>query len=184
MDLRSSEVGADWYCCRRFLRLRRRKKAKKMRAMRATPPATAPPISAPRWLGDDDEGRGEAGETVWIIIFVVVMRPPLAADVTTDTTELVLMRLVGVVCVAAAPAFLVDDVDVVADVDVEVELVEVDELDDDVDVVPWLPGFPTMAAEATAGPVVLIDATDVPLGNGKKLLELVLSQQTLFTSRL
>lgn len=161
-----------------------------MRAIRATPPATAPPISAPRWLDDDDdEGRGEAGETVCIIILVVVMRPPLAADVTTDTTELVLMRFVGDAFVAAAPAFLVVDVDVVADVDVEVELVEVDELDDDVDVVSLdvvalLPGFPTMAAEATAGPVVLIDATDVPLGNGKKLLELVLSQQTLFTSRL
>lgn len=106
-----------------------------MRAMRATAPATAPPISAPRWLDDDDEGRGEAGETVCIIMLVVVMRPPLAADVMTDTTELVLRRLVGGVCVAAAPAFLVVEVDVVSDVEVEVELIEVDELDDEVELV-------------------------------------------------
>ena len=166
-----------------------------IKAMRATPP-TAPPISAPRWL-DDDEGGEEAGKTVCIITFVVVMRPPLAADVTTDTTELVLTRLVGNVCAAAPPGFLVNEFDV--DVDVEVELVEVDdvvvdevgvdELVDDVDVVSLdvvssFPGFPMMATEAAAGPLVLIDATDVPLGNGKKSLELVLSQQTLFTSRL
>lgn len=41
-----------------------------------------------------------------------------------------------------------------------------------------------MAAEATAGPAVLIDATDVPSGKGKKILELGLSQQTLSVGRL
>ena len=110
-----------------------------MRKMRTTAPATAPPISAPRWLDDDDEGGLDSGETVWIIMFVVVMRPPLAADVMTDTTELVLMRLVGEVCAAVTPTLLVVDVDVdvdfVACVDVEVGVDEVDELDDDVDVV-------------------------------------------------
>ena len=167
--------------------------------MRATAPATAPPISAPRWLDDDDddgEDGLEAGTTVWMIIFVVVMRPPLAPDVTTETKELVLTRLVEDVCAAAPPALLVVEVDVVADVDVEVELVDVDELeddDDDVDddvvvvslvVVSLFPGFPIMAAEATAGPVVLIDATDIPFDNGKKSLESVLSQQTLDAFRL
>ena len=73
------------------------------------------------------------------MMLVVVMRPPLAADVMTDTTELVLMRLVGEVRAAAAPfALLVVEVDVVADVDVDVEVGvdevdEVDELDDDDD---------------------------------------------------
>ena len=164
--------------------------------IRATAPATAPPISAPRWLDDDDDGEDglEAGTTVWMIIFVVVMRPPLAPDVTTETKELVLTRLVEDVCAAAPPALLVVEVDVVADVDVEVELVDVDELDDDDDdvvvvslvvVSPFLfPGFPIMAAEAIAGPVVLIDATDVPFDNGKKLLDSLLSQQTLDAFRL
>ena len=169
--------------------------------MRATPPPTPPPISAPRWL--DDDGVAGAGKTVWMITFVVVMRPPLAADVTTDTTELVL-RLVGEVCTAPFPASLVIevevdvDVDVVADVKVEVGIIRLDELDElDVDVVvisldvvsplpelPELPWFPIMAAEATAGPSVLIEATEVPLGNGKKSLGLVLSQQTLDALRL
>ena len=121
------------------------------------------------------------------------MRPPLAADVTTETTELMVVWLVEDVCAAPPPALLVVEVDVVIDVEieVEVELVEVDEVDVDVDVdvvsvdvVSSLPGFPIMPAEATAGPLVLIEATEVPLGNGKKLLALVLSQQTLFGSRL
>ena len=164
--------------------------------MRTTAPAMAPPISAPRWLDDDDGVELESGETVWIMMLVVVMRPPLAADVMTDTTELVLMRLVEDVCAAPPFAFLVVEVDVVADVvadvDVEVGVEEVDEVDeldddDDVDVVSLvvvspLPWFPIMAAEATAGPVVLIDATEVPSGNAKKSLEL--SQQTLDAFRL
>ena len=162
--------------------------------MRTTAPATAPPISAPRWLDDDDEAGLESGETVWIMMLVVVMRPPLAAVVMTDTTELVLMRLVGDVCAAPPFTLLVVEVDVVAGVDVEVGVDEVDEVDeldddedDDVDVVSLvvmspLPWFPIMAAEATAGPVVLIDATEVPLGNAKKSLEL--SQQTLDAFRL
>ena len=41
-----------------------------------------------------------------------------------------------------------------------------------------------MFAEATAGPVVLIEATEIPWGNGKKSLALVLSQQTLDALRL
>lgn len=165
--------------------------------MRATPPPTPPPISAPRWL--DDDGGVEVGKTVWMITFVVVMRPPLAADVTTDTTELVL-RLVGEVCAAPFPASLVAEVDVnvVSGDKVEVGIIRTDELDElDVDVVvvsldvvsplpelPELPWFPIMAAEATAGPAVLIEATEVPLGNGKKSLGLVLSQQTLDALRL
>ncbi len=155
--------------------------------MRATPPATAPPTSAPRWLEDEGEG-GAAAATVWIITFVVVMRLPLDAEVMTETRELVL-RLVGEECCAAPPpAFLVVEVDVVWVVDDGVDVVE-DEEDDDVvvlslDVVSTLPGFPIMAAEATAGPVVLIEATEVPSGNGKKSSELVLSQQTLDGSRL
>ena len=167
-----------------------------IRAMRTTAPATAPPISAPRWFDDDDEEGLESGETVWIITLVVVMRPPLEADVMTDTTALVLMRLVGDVCAAPPFALLVVEVDVVvvADVDVELRVDEVDELvddvdddDDDVDVVSLvvvspLPWFPIMAAEATAGPVVLMDATDVPFGNAKKSFEL--SQQTLDAFRL
>ena len=166
-----------------------------IRAMRTTAPATAPPISAPRWFDDDDEEGLESGETVWIITLVVVMRPPLEADVMTDTTALVLMRLVGDVCAAPPFALLVVEVDVVvADVDVELGVDEVDELvddvdddDDDVDVVSLvvvspLPWFPIMAAEATAGPVVLMDATDVPFGNAKKSFEL--SQQTLDAFRL
>ena len=63
--------------------------------MRATPPATPPPISAPRWLDDEDDDVGAGAVIVWMITFVVVMRTPLAADVTTETKELVLMRLVG-----------------------------------------------------------------------------------------
>ena len=138
-----------------------------------------------------------------MITFVVVIRPPLAADVTTDTTELVL-RLVEEVCAAPLPASLVVevdvevDVDVVADFKVEVGIIRLDELDElDVDVVavsldvvsplpelPEFPWFPIMAAEATAGPAVLMKATEVPLGNGKKSLELVLSQQTLDALRL
>ena len=148
----------------------------------------------------------EVGKTVWMITFVVVMRPPLAADVTTDTTELVL-RLVGEVCAAPFPAPLVAEVDVDVDVNVvsgdkvEVGIIRTDELDEldelDVDVVvvsldvvsplpepPELPWFPIMAAEATAGPAVLIEATEVPLGKGKKSLGLVLSQQTLDSLRL
>lgn len=131
-------------------------------------------------------------------MLVVVMRPPLDADVMTDTTELVLMRLVGDVCAAPPFALLVVEADVVDDVDVEVGVVEVDEVDevddvdelddeDDVDVVSLvvvspLPWFPIMAAEATAGPVVLIDATEIPSGNAKNSLEL--SQQTLDAFRL
>ena len=134
-------------------------------------------------------------------MLVVVMRPPLDAEVRTDTTELVLMRLVADVCAAPPFALLVVEADVVVDVDVEVgvvEAVEVDEVDvvdevdelddeDDVDVVSLvvvspLPWFPIMAAEATAGPVVLMDATDIPVGNAKNSLEL--SQQTLDAFRL
>ena len=121
------------------------------------------------------------------------MRPPLAAVVMTDTTELVLLRLVEDVCAAPPFELLVVEVDVVADVDVEVGVNDVDELDDDDDddddvdvvslvVVSPLPWFPTMAAEATAGPVVLIDATEVPSGNAKKSLEW--SQQKLDAFRL
>lgn len=81
MELRYSAVGADRYCCL-FLRLRRKRKASEIRAMRATtPPATPPPIAAPWWL-DEDAGT-VVGEAVCIIMFVVVRRPPLAADVTT-----------------------------------------------------------------------------------------------------
>ena len=105
-----------------------------IRAMRTTAPAMAPPISAPRWLDDEDEAWLESGDTVWIIMLVVVMMPPLAADVMTDTTELVLMRLVEDVCAAPPFMLLVVEVDVVADVDVEVGVDEVDELDDDDDV--------------------------------------------------
>ena len=127
-------------------------------------------------------------------MLVAVTRPPLAADVMTDTTELVLMRLVEDVCAAPPFALLVVEVDVVADVDVEVGVDEVDELDDDDDVdddvvdvlslvvVSPLPWFPTMAAEATAGPVVLIDATEIPSGNAKKSLEV--SQQKFDAFRL
>ena len=155
--------------------------------MRATPPATAPPTSAPKWL-EDEGGGGAAAATVWIITFVVVMRLPLDAEVMTETRELVL-RLVGEECCAAPPpAFLVVEVDVVWLADDGVDVVEDVDDDDDVvlslDVVSTLPGFPMMAAEATAGPVVLIEATEVPSGNGKKSSELVLSQQTLDASRL
>lgn len=169
--------------------------------MSATPPPTPPPIAAPRWLGDDDddddEGEAEAAETVWIT--VVVMSSPLAADVT-DTTELKLVRLVGDCFAAPPPALLVVDVDV-GDFDVEVGVDEVEVEDDDadaeadadagedvdvvsLDVVSELPGFPIMAAEATAGPVVLIEATELPSRRGKNSLELVLSQQTLDAFRL
>lgn len=86
-------VGADWYC-ERFLRLRRRRNASEIRAMRATPPATPPPISAPRCL-DDDGVEVAVGGTVVIIMFVVVMRPPLAADVTMVTMEMTLVTLDG-----------------------------------------------------------------------------------------
>ena len=62
---------------------------------------------------------------------------------------------------------------------------EEEEEDDDDDVVAAAPpGLPIMAADATAGPVVLIEATEVPLGKGKKLFESVLSQQTLDAFRL
>ena len=190
IDLRSSaEVGAEWYCCCLFLRRLRRKKASEIRAMRQTAPATAPPISAPRCFDDDDDDAGaeEVGEDVCMTMFVVVMRPPLA-EVTTETMEMMLTRFVADGDAVAPSAFLVVEVDVDADVDVEVGVVEVD--DDDVNVVsldvvsPLPPRFPMMLTEATAGPVVLIEATEVPLGNGKKSLEFVLSQQTFDTLRL
>lgn len=102
-----------------------------------------------------------------------------------------LTRLVGDLVAAPPPALLVVEVDVDADVEVGVGVVEVDEDEDEdevdvvsLDVVGPLPGFPMMLAEATAGPVVLIEATEVPLGNGKKSLELLLSQQTLDALRL
>ena len=85
---------------------------------------------------------------------------------------------------------LVLEVEVAAEVDVdfEVDVVEEEEEeeveeDDDDDVVAAPPGLPIMAAEATAGPVVLIEATEVPLGNGKKF-ESALSQQTFDAFRL
>ena len=92
MDLRVSIVGADRYCCL-FLRLLRRKNASEIKAIRATAPATAPPISAPRWF-DDDEAGAAVGEAVCTIMFVVVMRPP-SAEVTTETMETILTSLVG-----------------------------------------------------------------------------------------
>ena len=200
MDLRVSSIGAEWYCCCfLFRRLLRRKKASEIRAMRMTAPATAPPISAPRCFDDDDDedagGGEEVGEAVCMIMFVVVIRLPLA-EVTTETMEITLTRFVGGGDAVAPSAFLVIEVDVDADVDVDVDVdvevgvVEVDEDDDDVevvslDVVSPLPGkFPMMSAEGTAGPVVLIEATEIPLDNGKKSLEFVLSQQTLDTFRL
>lgn len=186
IDLRSSAVGAEWYCCF-FLRRLRRKNASEMRAIRRTAPAMAPPISAPRWFFDDDDaGAEEVGEVVCMIMFVVVMRPPLA-EVTMETMETMLTRFVGDGDAVAPSAFLVVEVEVDADVDVEVGVVEVD---DDVDVVsldvvsPLPSRFPIMSAEGTAGPVVLIEATEVPLDNEKKSLEFVLSQQTLDTFRL
>ena len=185
MELRYSVVGADWYCCL-FLRLRRRKKASAIRAIRATPPATPPPTSAPRWL-DEDAGRA-VGEVVCSIALVAVLRPPPAAEVITETMEMMLTRFVGDGIAVSLPAVLVNDVNVNANVDVERGVVEVDD-DDDVDVVSLdvvsaLPGFPSMLAVAAAGPVVLIEATEVPLDNEKKSLELVLSQQTLDAFRL
>lgn len=156
--------------------------------MRATPPATPPPTSAPRWL-DDGAGAGVGvGEAVCIIMLVVVRRPSLPADVTTETMEMTLTRLVGDWFVELPPEFLVVEVDgkvgvgTETDVDVDVGVVEVDDDVDEVvlDVVSSLPrpGFPIMPAEATAGPVVLMEATEDPSGIGKKSLELVLSQQT------
>lgn len=143
----------------------------------ARAPATAPPISAPRWCDDGGvEGRGVGG-TVCMIMFVVVMRSPLAADVTTETMETMLTRLVGDWFAAPPPAALVIDVDVGLGVDDDVNIVSLD-------VVSPLAGFPIMIAEACAGPVVLIEATEVPLDNWKKSLELVLSQQTLDAFRL
>ena len=88
------------------------------------------------------------------------------------------------------------DVEVDLDVDVGVGVVEVEEDDDDVVVVVEVddddddeldaaaPGFPMIPAEATAGPVVLIEATEVPSGRGKKSSGLVLSQQTFDAFRL
>lgn len=193
IDLRISVVGADWYRCRVCLRRLRRKKAREMRAIRKTAPAMAPPISAPRWFFDDDDGGDDeaeagVGEAVCMIMFVVVMRPPLA-EVTTETILTILTSRVGEGFAGALPpAFLVVEVDVDAEVDVVVGVVEVED-DDDVlsslDVVSPLPsGFPTMLAEATAGPAVLMEATELPLGSGKKSLESVLSQQTLDAFRL
>ena len=159
--------------------------------MRATPP----PISGPRWFGDDDddEGAGEGvGEAVCMIMFVVVMRPPFAAEVTV-MTETTLTRLVGDCFAAPPPACCVVEVEVVVGVvDVEdvVEEEEEEEEDDDVvdvvslEVVAPLPWFPFILAEATAGPVVLIEATELPADNGKKSSEFVLSQQTLDAFRL
>lgn len=171
--------------------------------MRAMAPARAPPIVGPRWEDGEAEGGGvEAGRMVWMIMFVVVMRAPLAAEeVMTERMELVLMRFEGVGCAAAPPALLVVEVEVEVDVDDEVDVgvvvgvgvVEVEEVDEEIDeeveeisldVVSALPGFPMMATEAAAGPLVLIEATEVPLGNGKKSFGLVLSQQTLVLSRL
>ena len=74
------------------------------------------------------------------------------------------------------------EVDVDEEEEEEEEEEEVEEEDDDV--VAAAPGFPIMAADATAGPVVLIEATEVPLGKEKKSFELVLSQQTLDAFRL
>lgn len=124
-----------------------------------------------------------------MIMLVVVMRPPLA-EVTTETTETILTSRVGDGFAAAPPPTFVvveADVDVDDDVDVVVGVVEVDD-DADVlslDVVSPLPStLPMMLAEATAGPAVLMEATETPLGNGKKSLESVLSQQTLDAFRL
>lgn len=122
-----------------------------------------------------------------MIMFVVVMMPPLPADVTMEMTEMTLTRLVGDCLAAPPPALLVFEADVDDDVDVEVGAVEDDDDDVDVlslDVVSPLPGFPMILAEAAAGPVVLIEATEVPLDKGKKSLVLVLSQQTLDAFRL
>lgn len=52
------------------------------------------------------------------------------------------------------------------------------------DVVPPSTGLTIMIGEAAAGPVVLMKATEVPLDNGKKSFELVLSQQTFVALRL
>lgn len=157
--------------------------------MRATPPATPPPISAPRWL-DDDAGRA-VGEVVCSTALVAVLRPPPGTEVNTETMEMMLTRFVGDGIAVSLPAVLVNDdnVNANANVDVEGGVVEVDDDDDDVDVVSVdvvsaLPGFPIMLAVAAAGPVVLIEATEVPLDSGKKSLELVLSQQTLDAFRL
>lgn len=156
--------------------------------MRARAPATAPPISAPRWGDEEEDGEGVGvGGTVCMIMFVVVMRSPLAAEVTMETTEMTLTRLVGDCTAAPPPAFLVVDVGVgVGEVDEDVDEVSLDAV---VAVSPLM-GFPMMSAEGTAGPVVLIEATEVPpeMGNpsdnGKKSLELELSQQTLDALRL
>ena len=185
IDFRVSAIGADWYC-RFLLRLLRRKKASEMRAIRTMAPATAPPISAPRWFDDgDDDAGAEAGEAVCMTMFVVVMRPPLA-EVTTETMETILTSLVGDGFAAAPPpAFFVAEEEVDAEVDVVVGVVEVDDDADVLDVVSPLPSrLPMMLAEATAGPAVLMEATETPLGSGKKSLESVLSQQTLDALRL
>lgn len=153
-------------------------------------PATAPPISAPRWFDDfdgDDDAGADVGEAVCMIMFVVVMRPPLA-EVTTETMETILRSGVGdAFAPAPPPAFLVVEADVDDEVEVVVGVVEDDDDVDvlSVDVVSPLPSrFPIMLAEATAGPAVLMEATETPLGSGKKSLEFVLSQQTLDASRL
>lgn len=130
-------------------------------------------------------------------MFVVVMRPPLAADVMT--MEVTVTRFVGDWFAAPPPALLVVEVDV--DVDAEADVVVVDDgvgvvaLDDDdfevvalevvsLEVVPPSTGLTTILGEAAAGPVVLMKATDVPSASGKKSLELVLSQQTFDELRL
>ena len=105
-----------------------------MRAMRAKAPPTAPPISAAWWVGggggdwDEEVGKGVGG-TVCDIMFVVVMGLLLPADVTTETMEMTLKRLVG----DWLAAFFVVDVDVevgVVDIDdVEVGVVDVEDVE-------------------------------------------------------
>lgn len=86
------------------------------------------------------------------------------------------------------------EVDIDADVDVEVDVEESiakvgvnndGDVEVSLDVVSPL-GLSTMKTEAAApaAPAVLIEATEVPLDNGKKSLVSVLSQQTLDGFRL
>ena len=107
-----------------------------------------------------------------------------------EVMEMMLTRLVGDCFAAPPPALLVVDVVDVVDEEVDVDegVVEVDVGDDDVDEVvagrpPFSKWFPIMPTDAAAGPVVLIEATEIPVGKAKKS-ELPLSQQTLDAFRL